>query len=134
MPPAAGPKQGTGWMDITPPLTAEQMEKIAPLRTEHQKGMIDLRADLQKKQLDLRTLMTDEQPDQKKINAVIEEMGALKTQLQKQRVSHWLKVREILTSEQRASLKARGPGFGRRGGDHPRRGRGPGCDMGPRCE
>jgi len=119
-------------MGITPPLTAEQMEKVGALRTEHQKGMIDLRADLQKKRLDLRTLMTATEPNEKKINAVIEEMGALRTQLQKQRVSHWLKVREMLTPEQRASWKARGFGLdGRHGKRHPRQGQGPDWDMGP---
>ena len=123
-------------MGITPPLTPEQMEKISALRIDHQKATIDLRADLQKKRLDLRTLMMAEKPDEKKINAVIEEMGSLRTQLQKKRVSHWLKVREMLTPEQRASLKARSPGFGGRRGGGPRRGRGHGSgwDMGPRWE
>ena len=135
MPHTAGPEGRKGWMGITPPLTTEQMEKISPLRIDHQKETIDLRADLQKKRLDLRTLMMAAKPDEKKIHAVIEEMGALRTQLQKQRVSHWLKVREILTPEQRASLKARGPGFGgRRGWGHPRRDQGPDWDMGPHCE
>jgi len=126
MPRAAGPEQGRGWMGITPPLTPEQTEKISALRIDHQKETIDLRADLQKKRLDLRTLMMAAEPDQKKINAVIEEMGALRTQLQKQRVSHWLKVQKILTPEQRAALKARGLRFGgmKRWG-HPRRGQGP---------
>ena len=132
MPHAAGREQGKGWMGITPPLTTEQMEKISPLRIDHQKETIDLRADLQKKRLDLRTLMTATEPNEKKINAVIEEMGALRTRLHKQRVFHWLKVREILTREQRASLKARGPGFGGRPGwGHPRRDQGPDWDMGP---
>ncbi len=137
MPHAAGPKAGKGWMGITPPLTAEQKEKIAVMRIDHQKGTIDLRADLQKKELDLRTLMMAEKPNEKKIHAVIEEMGALKTQLQKQRVSHGLKVRELLTPEQRASWKARGFGLdGRHGKRHPRhrQGQGPIWDMGPHWE
>lgn len=131
---AVGSEQGIGPMGITPSLTPEQIEKISALRIEHQKATIDLRASLQKKRLDFRTLMMAEKPDEKKINAVIEEMGALRTQLQKQRVAHWLKVREILTPEQRASLKARRPGFGgRRGWGPPRRdpGHGPDWDMGP---
>ena len=137
LPHAAGPEAGKGWMDITPPLTTEQKEKIAAMRIDHQKGTIDLRADLQRKQLDLRTLMMVEKPNEQKIHAVIEEMGALKTQLQKQRVSHGLKVRELLTPEQRASWKARGFGLdGRHGKRHPRHGHGPGphWDMGPRWE
>ncbi|OPX25936.1 MAG: hypothetical protein B1H02_00105 [Candidatus Latescibacteria bacterium 4484_107] len=59
----------------------------------------------------------------------------MKTQLQKQRVSHLLKVRELLTPEQRASWKARGFGLdGRHAKRHPRHGQGPGpqWDMGPR--
>lgn len=135
LPHDAGPETGKGWMGITPPLTTEQKEKIAVMRIDHQKGTIDLRADLQKKRLDLRTLMMATSPNEKKINAVIEEMGALKTQLQKQRVSHLLKVRELLTPEQRASWKARGFGLdGRHGKHHPRRGQGPDWDMGPHCE
>ena len=135
LPHAAGPEAGKDWMGITPPLTTEQTEKISTMRIDHQKGTIDLRADLQKKQLDLRTLMMAAKPNEKKIHAVIEEMGALKTQLQKQRVSHGLKVRELLTPEQRASWKARGFGLdGRHGKRHPRRGQGPGRDMGPHWE
>jgi len=131
MPRTVLPGQGKGWMGITPPLTAEQMEKISALRTDHQKNSIDLRADLQKKRLDLRTLMTATEPNEKKINGVIEEMGSLRTQLQKQRVSHWLKVREILTPEQRTALKACGLRFGgRRGWGHPRRGQGQGPNRG----
>ncbi|MCK4591622.1 MAG: periplasmic heavy metal sensor, partial [Candidatus Latescibacteria bacterium] len=76
MPRTAGPEQGKGWMDITPALTTEQMEKISALRIDHQKATIDLRADLQKKRLDLRTLMMATKPNEKKINTVIEEMGA----------------------------------------------------------
>lgn len=122
MPRAVPPNRGMGWMGITPPLTTEQMEKISALRIEHQKATVDLRADLQKKRLDLRTLMMASEPDQKKINAVIEEMGVLKTQLQKQRVAYWLKVRELLTPEQQASLKVRFFGWHRQG--RPRWGQG----------
>ena len=133
MPRATGPGEGKGWMGITPPLTTEQMEKICTLRIDHQKATIDLRADLQKKRLDLHTLMMAMKPNEKKIDAVIEEMGALRTQLQKQRVSHQLKVRELLTPEQQASLKTRWLGFGgRHGKHHPREGQGPSWDMGPR--
>jgi Spy/CpxP family protein refolding chaperone len=132
LPHPAGPEAGKGRMDITPPLTTEQMEKINAMRIDHQKGTIDLRADLQKKQLDLRTLMMASKPNEKEIHAVIEEMGAVKTQLQKQRVSHGLKVRELLTPEQRASWKVRGFGLdGRHGKRHPRRGQGPDWDMRP---
>ncbi|MCK5379905.1 MAG: periplasmic heavy metal sensor [Candidatus Latescibacteria bacterium] len=137
MPHAAGPKAEKGRMGVTPPLTTEQTEKISALRIDHQKGTIDLRADLQKKQLDLRTLMLPAKPNEQKIHAVIEEMGALKTQLRKQRVSHGLKVRELLTPEQRASRKALGFGLdGRHGKRHPRHGQGQdlGWDMGPRWE
>ena len=135
LPHAVGPEAGKGWMGITPPLTTEQMEKITAMRIDHQKGTIDLRADLQKKELDLRTLMMAEKPNEQKIHAVIEEMGALKTQLQKQRVSHLLKVRELLTPEQRVSWKARGFGLdGRHAKRHPRLGQGPDWDMGPRWE
>ncbi|MFH1007876.1 MAG: Spy/CpxP family protein refolding chaperone [Candidatus Latescibacterota bacterium] len=118
MPPGVGQDGGKGWTDITPPLTPEQTEKIGPMRTEHQKKVIDLRADLQKKQLDFRTLMMAAKPNIKEIHAVIDQMGALKIQLRKQQVSHRLAVRELLTPEQRASMKDREPGWGGRHGKH----------------
>lgn len=131
MPRAASPGEEIGRMGITPPLTTEQTEKICALRIDHQKATIDLRADLQKKRLDLHTLMMATKPNEKKINAVIEEMGALRTQLQKQRVSYRLKVREILTPEQRTSLKARSLLFGGwRGQGRPRPGQGQGPNRG----
>lgn len=82
-------------------LTEEQQKKIDALKTSLHKALLPLRADLKVKKAELEKLLIAEKPSTTAIDKKIEEIGALRTQIQKALVHHRLQVREILTPEQR---------------------------------
>jgi Spy/CpxP family protein refolding chaperone len=86
-------------------LTQEQKEKIRDTRLDFQKQNIRLKADLKIARLELQSLMADEEADKAKIYQKIEEIGALRTRLAKNRVDQKMAIRDILTKEQRDKLK-----------------------------
>ncbi|MEM6522183.1 MAG: periplasmic heavy metal sensor [Bacteroidota bacterium] len=91
-------------IDRIPNLTEEQKEKIKGLRTENQNQVLPLRNTLGEKEARLKTLSTAEKADMKSINAMIEEIGELKTEIAKLRASTHQKVRAELNDEQRLFL------------------------------
>jgi Spy/CpxP family protein refolding chaperone len=116
-----------------PDLTAEQEQKIGELRMAHMKEMNNYRSELSIKQAELQKLQTADNVEMEKINAKIDEIGKLKTEMAKKRATHYQKVRALLTDEQRVFFDSRhgkpGPGMrmGRRGTHGPREGFGPYC-------
>ncbi|MBI9069774.1 MAG: Spy/CpxP family protein refolding chaperone [Salinivirgaceae bacterium] len=82
-------------------LSDEQKEKIESLRLNHQKQILPLKNELGEKQAKMRTLNTAENTDTKAINALIDEMGVIKTKMAKIRAAHKQDVRSTLTSDQR---------------------------------
>ena len=106
-------------------LEPQQQEQIFQWRTEFQFQAIDLRADLQKLQLKLRDQMRRDKPNTRAINGTVDEMSAKQGALHKLRVNQRLKVRALLTPEQRQTFDSRpmghhGGGFG---DHHAQRGR-----------
>lgn len=105
-------------------LTDDQKAKIEDLQLTHQKAMLPLRTELQSKMTSLRLLQTEEKPDLKKIDQLIDDAQTLRSKMQKARVRHQQEIRKILTPEQQkkfdswllmASGKQRmGCGFGSR--------------------
>ncbi|HVP37534.1 MAG TPA: Spy/CpxP family protein refolding chaperone [Terriglobales bacterium] len=93
-------KQGLG-------LTPEQKEKIRSIVFEGRKEQIRLQSDLKIGRLQLRELMTQDNPDKFKIDKMIDDIGAIRTRMQKARVERMLSMRDILTKEQIQSLKER---------------------------
>jgi Spy/CpxP family protein refolding chaperone len=92
---------------MIPDLTEEQKEQIKGLRVDHIKEMTQVRNKLMEKRASLRTLQTQDNPDMAAINKTIEEMGEVRTSLQKARAEHHQAIREILTEEQRTFFDAR---------------------------
>ncbi|UCE19851.1 MAG: Spy/CpxP family protein refolding chaperone [Gemmatimonadota bacterium] len=93
-------------------LTSEQIKKIKAMRLDMAKEKIRLRSELDLKELELRELMSADEPDIRRIEAKIDEMAPLRTELQKKRIGHRLAVRDVLTLEQREKLELmRGPGM-----------------------
>ena len=91
-------------------LTSEQIKKIKVMHLDMAKETVRLRSDLELKQLEMRELMSVDEPDLRLIEAKIDEMALLRTELQKKHIEHQLAVRNILTPEQRAKLELmRGP-------------------------
>lgn len=120
-------KNGAGRMIEPLNLTEEQMDKMQQMRFENQKWMIDMKAKLEHKMLELREY-THMNPNEKKALAVAEEIGKLRTEMEKNRISQHFKMRNLLTAEQKEIFDNMGF-MGGMGHEH---GMGPGYDMGPR--
>lgn len=94
-------------------LTDEQRVKVEEIHLNGQKGMIPLRNNIQEKNARLRTLRTSADYDEAEVNALIEEIGELRTAMMAMRTAHQQKIREILTEEQRIKFdtmqQMRGP-------------------------
>lgn len=86
-------------------LTPEQKEKIKATAFEGRKEQIRLQSDLKIANLELRELMTQDKLDKVKINKKLDEIGALRTKLQKARVERMMAFRDVLTKEQIQSFR-----------------------------
>lgn len=104
----------TGGLYNIPNLTSEQTSKIQKLQLNFQKEMLLSRTNLQTKQLELQTLL-NENAEQKKIDAKIDEIAKIRTELTKKGIQYRNEVRKILTDEQKAyfDLRGFGPGYGK---------------------
>lgn len=98
-----------------PDMTDEQKEQIQTHRLENREAMLPIRNELNEKQARLRTLTTGDTPDVEAAVAVIEEIGALRTEQMKLQLEHRMAVRELLTDEQRVAFDTLP---GRSGGVH----------------
>jgi Spy/CpxP family protein refolding chaperone len=83
-------------------LTTEQLNTFNEMQLKFQKEMLPLENEIAAKRLELESLIISTKPDQDKINAVIEELGTLRTKAQKKQVAHRLAMRDQLTEEQKA--------------------------------
>jgi Spy/CpxP family protein refolding chaperone len=90
-----------------PNLTDQQQEQIQGLRVDHMKEMTDFRNQLNEKRARLRTLETKDDPNMETINQVIEEMGAIRINMQKNTATHRQEVRKLLSEEQKAYYDSR---------------------------
>ncbi len=88
-------------------LTEDQQKQIKDLRTQIEKEILPLKSDLQVKSAELKQLLVAEKPDRAAINKKIDEIGSLRTQIQKKKVENQLKVRVLLTPEQRIMFDKR---------------------------
>lgn len=91
-------------------LSTEQVKKLQLLELNFEKETTNLSSEIRIKQLELRELWTVTTPDEKKINTKIDEIGKLRTEIDKKRVSHLLEVKKVLTEEQWLKLQSR-PSF-----------------------
>jgi len=82
-------------------LTEEQEKQIETLKTDHLKEMKGTFNKLNEKRARLRTLQTQDEPDMEKIYEVIEEMGDLRTEMNKARAKHHQEVRSLLNEKQK---------------------------------
>jgi len=88
-------------------LTDEQKTQISDLKLVHQKEMLPLRTELQGKMVELQLFKTEDKPDLKKIDNLIEEVEKIRAKMQKSRVRHQLEIRNILTPEQKRIFDSR---------------------------
>jgi Spy/CpxP family protein refolding chaperone len=85
-------------------LTDEQKSKIEALQTPHMKKMIAFRNQLGEKQAQKRTLMSADKPDQKKINALVDEVSKIRADQEKERINHGLTIKGFLTDDQKVKF------------------------------
>jgi Spy/CpxP family protein refolding chaperone len=106
--------QGANHYFNLPNLTDGQKANLDELRLAHQKAVLPLRNLLGEKQAHLMTVRTEDKADLNKINQVVDEIGAVKVKLAKEREAYHQNVRKILTEEQRLIFDMRpmkgGPG------------------------
>jgi Spy/CpxP family protein refolding chaperone len=97
-------------------LTDEQKQKMHDLRSQNQKEMIPMQANLKVMRIELQDLISSG-ASQSDVNAKIDQIGKLRTDIQKKRVANMMAVRNVLTKEQRDYFKGRmGMGMGNGGG------------------
>ncbi|MBN2202377.1 periplasmic heavy metal sensor [bacterium] len=117
-------------------LTEDQRTKIDAMKLEADKAVLPLQAQIEIKSAELKQLMLADKPAAAAIEKKIDEIGGLKTQIQKKRTLHQVAVRGLLTPDQRVDFdrktlgRRHGMGFGpmgsegrdmlmRRGGEGP---------------
>ena len=87
-------------------LTESQIEKMRDIRTESSKDLLPLTKSLQTREAELEEMMVAEKPNRKTIDDKIEEIQALRTEIQKRRVTARLQTRDLLTEEQRVNWES----------------------------
>lgn len=88
-------------MGMAPGLTDSQKEQIKAIRLEHAKSVKPLKNELGEKRARLRTLTTAETTDKSAVSSLVDEMNQLRGEIFKGEVMARLKVRDILTEEQK---------------------------------
>ena len=118
-----------------PNLTVDQETKISELQTAHWKEMQNGRNQLGEKRARMQTLRSADNADMTSINKTIDEIGVIRTSMQKNREQHFQDVRNLLTADQKVyfdnSNRGRGQGQGYGRGNGGGRGQGYGRGNGP---
>jgi Spy/CpxP family protein refolding chaperone len=90
-----------------PNLTQEQQTKIHELRMAHMKAMLKYKNEINEKEARLNTLQTEDNADMDKIYKVIDEIGALQTEMNKKKALLRQEIRQLLNDEQRVFFDTR---------------------------
>ena len=91
-----------------PDLTEEQQSSIRQIHLDFQKQTLQMNNQIREKEAQLRTQMTNEKVNQGQIDKLVEEIGALNTSVAKARTATHMKVRAVLTEDQRILFDQRG--------------------------
>ncbi len=106
-------------------LTDDQRAQIRQIFLDTRKKNIDVEAKQKLAHLELQELMTADTPDQKKIDAKVDELSQIRTTLMHNRINALLAVQKVLTPDQRKKAQELRPfelfrgGFGHFDGDGP---------------
>ena len=92
---------------LIPNLTEEQQTKIHGLRTAHMKAMLKYKNEINEKEARLNTLQTEDNADMDKIYKVIDEIGALETEVNKNKALLRQEIRKLLNDEQKVLFDTR---------------------------
>jgi len=86
-------------------LAPQQVERIEAIFLEHRKNLIDLKASLEKAQLDFKALVEKDDIDREAVMAKLAEISRHRAEIMKMTVVMQLDINEVLTPEQRVTLK-----------------------------
>ena len=98
-----------------PNLTDTQKSKIEALKTKQIKESTAHKSLMAEKRAHLNTLRIADKPDMKKINSIIDEMGALRTKHLKSKEAHRQAIRALLTDNQKVYFDSHRGNRGNRG-------------------
>ncbi|MGM0649706.1 MAG: Spy/CpxP family protein refolding chaperone [Bacteroidota bacterium] len=93
-----------GTCDHIPDLTENQEDQIDEIKTDYFSSIKDLKADMGIKRAEKRKLMIADDPDKNAINAKIDEISDLRSQMAKKRVEKHIAIRDVLTEEQKKAF------------------------------
>jgi len=88
-------------------LTPEQEARIQQLRATQLERSLKHRAQMDELRARKRSLMLEKSPDMNAVNAVVDQMTALRGDMMKEAIKHRQDVRSQLTDEQRVQFDAR---------------------------
>ena len=91
-------------------LTDDQKKKIRSIVQEHRDRLIDQRAALQKSEMQFADLFAEEAPNPARVDAVIEQLVAARSELTRSMSRMTLRLRAVLTPAQFQELQKRRPG------------------------
>ena len=86
-------------------LTGDQQKQMGKLHDDMQKNQIAFRAKIQSLQIDVRSLFREDNPEQAKIEAEIQEISKTQTEMKLNHLGFWFKVNAILTPDQQKIWK-----------------------------
>ncbi len=89
-----------------PGLTEEQKTKMKDLRVAYMKEVTPVKNVLAEKKARLNTLTVADKADMNEINKTIDEIAKLKADMMKARINHQIKVKALLTNEQKVYFNA----------------------------
>jgi hypothetical protein len=81
-------------------LSAEQVESIQKMQLAHQEFMIKARSDIQVNELNFNNYMKTEEVKRSKVEKMIRNISAMKTDLHVAHINYLLDLRDLLTKEQ----------------------------------
>ncbi len=102
-----------------PGLTEEQKDQMKSIHVATEKATLPVKNQIGEKEARLRTLVTAESYDERAVNKLLDEIGDLKTEVEKTKVASLQKVKEVLNDEQllvfykHMDKKGKGNGLGK---------------------
>jgi Spy/CpxP family protein refolding chaperone len=100
-------KSHKGIMADIPDLTEEQRTQIKSIKEEGRKKMEPQHKEMKMLRSKIMELKMAENPNEKEINTLIDKSALIKAEMEKSRTASELKVRSILTPEQRVVLDSK---------------------------
>lgn len=88
-------------------LTDDQKERITTIRNGHKEKMEPQRKELRQLRTEIAEMKRSEQPDTKKIDAMIDRSAGMRAEMEKSRIRTEMQVEAVLTPEQKKELEAK---------------------------